>query len=78
VPQVLVNVTLKAKKPLEDLPKTAASIRNAERMLDGDGRVLVRWSGTEPKLRILVEGPDQGRIDSLAQEIAKVAELECG
>jgi phosphoglucosamine mutase len=78
VPQVLVNVTLKAKKPLEDLPKTSASIRDAERKLDGDGRVLVRWSGTEPKLRILVEGPDQGRIDSLAQEIAKVAELECG
>jgi phosphoglucosamine mutase len=78
VPQVLVNVTLPSKKPLEDLPKTTASIKNAEKKLDGDGRVLVRWSGTEPKLRILVEGPDQRRIDTLAQEIARVAEAECG
>jgi phosphoglucosamine mutase len=78
VPQVLVNVQLSVKKPLEELPKTCASIREAERKLDGDGRVLVRWSGTEPKLRILVEGPDQRQIDSLAREIAKVAEREVG
>jgi len=78
VPQVLVNVDLKIKKPLEELPRTCASIREAERQLDGDGRVLVRWSGTEAKLRILVEGPDAGRIGTLAREIAKVAEGECG
>lgn len=77
VPQVLVNVTLPAKKPLGELPKTSACIRDAERKLDGDGRVLVRWSGTEPKLRILVEGPDQRRIDKMAGEIARVAEREC-
>jgi phosphoglucosamine mutase len=76
VPQVLVNVSLPSKKPLEELPATCASIKNAERKLDGDGRVLVRWSGTEPKLRILVEGPDKKEIDSLAREIAKVAERE--
>jgi phosphoglucosamine mutase len=78
VPQVLINVQLSTKKPLEELPKTSASIRAAERKLDGDGRVLVRWSGTEPKLRILVEGPDQRQIDALAHEIAKVAEREIG
>jgi phosphoglucosamine mutase len=76
VPQVLVNVSLPVKKPLEELPATTASIKSAERKLDGDGRVLVRWSGTEPKLRILVEGPDKKEIDSLAREIAKVAERE--
>lgn len=78
VPQVLVNVALRVKKPLEDLPKTAACIKDAERKLNAEGRVLVRWSGTEAKLRILVEGPDQKRIDALANEIARVAENECG
>jgi phosphoglucosamine mutase len=78
VPQVLVNVALKVKKPLDELPKTSACIKAAERKLNDDGRVLVRWSGTEAKLRILVEGPDQKRIDALAREIAKVAEAECG
>ena len=76
VPQVLVNVSLPFKKPLDELPATSASIRNAERKLDGDGRVLVRWSGTEPKLRILVEGPDPKQIDALAREIARAAERE--
>jgi phosphoglucosamine mutase len=78
VPQVLINVSLSVKKPLEELPKTRASIRAAEHKLDGDGRVLVRWSGTEPKLRILVEGPDKRQIDKMAKEIAKVAEQEIG
>jgi phosphoglucosamine mutase len=78
VPQVLVNVGLRVKKPLEDLPRTSACIKDAERKLNASGRVLVRWSGTEPKLRILVEGPDKKRIDALAKEIAKVAEGECG
>jgi phosphoglucosamine mutase len=77
VPQVLLNISLKLKKPLDELPKTEASIRAVERKLDGRGRVLVRWSGTEPKLRILVEGPDPAQIDGMAHEIAKVAEREC-
>ena len=78
VPQVLVNLTLKAKKPLDELPKTSACIRKVEHELDGDGRVLVRWSGTEPKLRILVEGPDDKRINELAQDIAATAQVELG
>jgi phosphoglucosamine mutase len=76
VPQVLLNVTLPSKKPLAELPKLSAEIKAAERSLDGDGRVLVRWSGTEAKLRILVEGPDQARIDMLAKELADVATKE--
>ena len=78
VPQILVNVSLKAKKPLEELPKTCASIAAAESELDGDGRVLVRWSGTEPKLRVMVEGPDAKRIDKMAKAIADVATREVG
>jgi phosphoglucosamine mutase len=76
VPQVLLNLTLRAKKPLDEMPVTSAAIGAAERKLNGDGRVLVRWSGTEPKLRILVEGPDQKQIDTLAKEIGRAAEKE--
>jgi len=78
VPQVLLNVTLPSKRPLSELPKLSAAIKAAERSLDGDGRVLVRWSGTEPKLRILVEGPDPARIDTLANELAELATRELG
>jgi phosphoglucosamine mutase len=76
VPQVLLNVTLPSKKPLSELPKLSAGIKSAEKKLDGDGRVLVRWSGTEAKLRILVEGPDLAVIDTLAKELAEVATNE--
>jgi phosphoglucosamine mutase len=76
VPQVLLNITLPSKKPLSELPKLSAGIKNAEKKLDGDGRVLVRWSGTEAKLRILVEGPDLAVIDTLAKELAEVATNE--
>jgi len=78
VPQVLLNLTLKAKKPLDELPSTTACIRKVEHELNGDGRVLVRWSGTEPKLRILVEGSDSTRIDELARDIADAAQAELG
>jgi phosphoglucosamine mutase len=78
VPQVLLNLTLKAKKPLDELPSTTACIRKVEGELNSDGRVLVRWSGTEPKLRILVEGPDSTRIDELAHDIADAAQAELG
>lgn len=78
VPQALVNVALAEKRPLDELPRTRASIREVERTLDGTGRVLVRWSGTEPKLRILVEGPSQRTIDRLAKKIADSARAELG
>lgn len=76
VPQVLVNVTLPGRRPLEDLPKTTHAIARAEKALGKEGRVLVRWSGTEPKLRVMIEGPKQDRIQNLAQDIASQAERE--
>ena len=76
VPQVLVNVTLPGKCPLDELPKTSKAIASAEKALGKNGRVLVRWSGTEPKLRVMIEGPKQDRIQSMADGIAAEAKKE--
>jgi phosphoglucosamine mutase len=76
VPQVLVNVALPARRPLQELTKTRSAIAGIERKLGVDGRVLVRWSGTEAKLRVMVEGPDKALIRVMAQSIADTAQQE--
>jgi phosphoglucosamine mutase len=76
VPQVLVNATLPRRRPLEELQATARAIRAAEVELGRLGRVVVRWSGTEPKLRVMIEGEDQARITALANGIAEEAKAE--
>ncbi len=78
VPQVLVNGTLPERRPLAKMPLTTAAIRDAERTLGTEGRVLVRWSGTESKLRVMVEGPSQAQIEKLAKGILSVATSELG
>jgi phosphoglucosamine mutase len=76
VPQVLVNVKLAKRRDLDEMPRTKRCIANVERELGHDGRVLVRWSGTEPKLRVMVEGPTPERISQLANDIADEAKRE--
>jgi phosphoglucosamine mutase len=76
IPQVLVNVSLPERRPLSELIKTRSTIEGIERKLGDDGRVLVRWSGTEPKLRVMVEGPDEDAIRTMAQSIADTAQQE--
>ena len=76
VPQVLVNVSLPERKPLNEMSKTCQVIQMAERRLGKGGRVLVRWSGTEPKLRVMVEGENETAIKSLADSIAAAAKQE--
>ncbi len=73
VPQVLVNVALPQRRPLDEMARTGKAQREAERRLGDQGRVLVRWSGTEPKLRVMVEGPDAKTIRAMADEIAEAA-----
>jgi phosphoglucosamine mutase len=73
VPQVLENVTLPARRPLEDMAHLTAARQKVEKELGTDGRVLVRWSGTEPKLRIMLEGPDEARIRAWAKDLVAEA-----
>ncbi len=68
-PQSQLALKVREKPPLDSLPKVMASIRAAEEKLGREGRVLVRYSGTETKVRVLVEGPDQAVIDGLARGI---------
>ncbi|MFO0628266.1 MAG: phosphoglucosamine mutase [Polyangiales bacterium] len=67
VPQVLLNATFKRRAPVAELAGLSRAIRAAEKELGQGGRVLVRWSGTEPKLRVMVEGDDADRIHHLAE-----------
>ncbi len=78
VPQVLESVTLPARRPLEDMASLQRLIAQVEAALGKDGRVLVRWSGTEPKLRVMVEGPDEGRIGTIAQDLVAAAREDVG
>ena len=70
MPQVIVNKVVGKKRPLKDLPKATAAISRIERKLGDRGRVLVRYSGTENKVRVMVEGTDQKKIQNHAEEIA--------
>lgn len=69
-PQVLLNVPVANKPPLERLGRTAALVKRVESELADEGRVLLRYSGTESLARVMVEGPEMGRIESQAREIA--------
>jgi phosphoglucosamine mutase len=69
-PQVLVNVRVREKKDLRTVPAIAAAMARVEERLAGQGRLLVRYSGTEPLLRVMLEGRDQQEIQGWASEIA--------
>ncbi len=71
-PQTLVNVKVKERKELSQIPDIAKRIKDIEKRLEGRGRILVRYSGTEPKVRIMLEGEDEGEINELASELAGV------
>jgi phosphoglucosamine mutase len=73
VPQVLENVTLPARRPLENMRRLGELTAKVTRQLGDGGRVLIRWSGTEPKLRIMLEGPREDRIHAWAKDLAAAA-----
>lgn len=69
-PQILVNVEVGRKPPLDSLPGVARAVREVEERLGTEGRLLVRYSGTEPVARVMVEGRDREEIEELAATIA--------
>jgi len=78
VPQVLVNVKVSHKPKLETVPDLEEAIRAGERRMNGTGRVLVRYSGTEPLLRIMVEGERDSLIQEVADQLAQVVRTHLG
>jgi phosphoglucosamine mutase len=77
-PQVLLNVRVRDKADLSTVPPIAAAIERVKARLDGQGRLLVRYSGTEPLLRVMIEGQDPDEINAWAQEIVDVVKEHLG
>lgn len=75
-PQVLLNVDVKSKPDLETIPAIKDSIAQVEQELGDDGRVLVRYSGTQLKCRVMVEGPTSDLTDAYCRRIAEVVETQ--
>ncbi len=75
-PQKLVNVRVKEKKPLSEMPAVQAAIAAAEKEFDGSGRVLVRFSGTEPLARVMIEADSMSRVEEWTARIAGVIAKE--
>jgi phosphoglucosamine mutase len=77
-PQVLLNVRVREKKDLASVPPVADAMKRVEERLAGEGRLLVRYSGTEPLLRVMIEGKDQQEIQAWAGEIASTVREHLG
>jgi phosphoglucosamine mutase len=77
-PQAQRNLKVKRKPPLEELPKLMKLVNETERQLNGKGRILLRYSGTEPKIRLLIEGRELEQIDRQANQIAEEIEKAIG
>jgi phosphoglucosamine mutase len=77
-PQVLLNIDVQDKPPIEDVPQIMAAIRSVEDCLGEKGRVLVRYSGTQPLCRVMVEGPEENETRRYCQQIADTVKATLG
>ena len=77
-PQVLVNVRVAEKRPFDQLQEVGEAASEIEKKLSGRGRLLLRYSGTEPLARIMIEGPDQDEIESYGHKLASLIERALG
>lgn len=77
-PQVLVNIRVREKPDLRTLAGVAGVVREVEERLGDEGRLVLRYSGTEPLARVMIEGPEQRLIDELAGRLATAIEEEIG
>ena len=73
LPQKMINISVKEKKPIESIPELKNFIDKVEKELDKEGRVLIRYSGTENKMRIMVEGPTNDIVEKHVNDIAEIA-----
>jgi phosphoglucosamine mutase len=71
-PQVLINVEVKNKPDISSIPQITEAIKAVEKKLAGKGRVLVRYSGTQPLCRVMIEGPTRKITEKYCQEIADI------
>ncbi len=77
-PQVLKNLDVKEKKPLEIMPTVKKTIEKIEKKMGKEGRVLMRYSGTEKKARVMIEGKDQAEIEKYCDDIITEIKKEVG
>jgi phosphoglucosamine mutase len=77
-PQILVNVRVKERRPLEELSRVSAAIQECETKLNGSGRVLVRYSGTEPLLRVMVEALEQDIVEQMVNCVTAAIHADLG
>lgn len=77
-PQTLINVRVTAKVKTERIPGYLDAVREIESKLGDNGRLLVRYSGTEPIMRLMIEGEDQSEIDRMACGLAELVKSEIG
>ncbi len=77
-PQVLRSVKVSRKPELESLPGVAAAVRQVEEKLANRGRLVLRYSGTEPLARVMIEGPDLVEIEALAAQLTEAIRQDLG
>ena len=77
-PQKLINVDVKSKPDIDKIPKLVAAIKQIEEELGEDGRVLIRYSGTQDMCRVMVEGPSDAVTEKYCRELADIIESEIG
>ena len=77
-PQTLVNVPVRTKPPLETIPGLSQRVADLEGAMNGGGRILLRYSGTEALVRVMVEGEDRERVETMAAELAEMLRAAIG
>jgi phosphoglucosamine mutase len=77
-PQVLVNVRVREKVPFDEMPSVRSQVDEVEELLSQKGRLLLRYSGTEPLARVMIEGENQFKIEGYAHRIADAIDREIG
>jgi phosphoglucosamine mutase len=77
-PQVLINVEVHSKPDIESIPEIADAIKSVESKLGDRGRVLVRYSGTQPICRIMVEGSDSGDTQNYCNQLSEIIKIKIG